>query len=369
MANLRIPGPTPVPEDILATMSKPMINHRGPEYRELIARVTQGIQHVFQTKYDVLIFTTSGTGALEASIVNTLSPGDQVLNVSIGVFGDRFGQIAETYGATVKKLNFEWGTAADPEQIRQTLRDNPNIKAVSVTHNETSTGVTNDIESIASVVKKEFNKLLLVDGVSSVSSIPCLTDDWELDVTASGSQKGWMVPPGLAFVAVSPRAWEAAQEAKMPRFYFDFGKAKSYLDRGENPLTPVLSVMFAMDLALEKISAEGLTNVFARHARLAQFTRDGVKNLGLELFADERYASDTVTSIRLPEGLDGSKLSQILRTEHDVVVGGGQASLAGKIIRIGHMGYVSEEDLQNTLDALRIALTTLGFTPATIGRS
>ena len=364
MTNLRIPGPTPVPGDILAASAKPMINHRGPEFRDILFRVTEGLKRVFETQYDVLILTTSGTGGLEAAVVNHLSPGEQVLNISIGVFGDRFGQIAQAYGAQVTRLEFPWGSAADLDRIRQALRDNPGITAVCVTHNETSTGVTNDLEAIAQVVKGEFDKLLLVDGVSSVSSIPCRTDTWGMDVVVSGSQKGWMVPPGLAFVSVSPRAWQAAAQATMPRFYFDLGTAKSHLERGQNPWTPAVSLCYAMDLALSKLLEEGMEQVYARHARLGQMAREGAKALGLSLFADEDFASNTVTAIQVPDGVDGRQLTQVLRTEYDVVLGGGQQSMEGKIVRIGHLGYVTEQDIRGTLDALRDALPKVGFAPA-----
>ena len=239
--NLRTPGPIPVPEDILESMSWQMINHRGPEYKDLLFRTTEGVKRVFETKNDLYIMTSSGTGAMEAAIVNTLSPGDKVVNVCVGVFGERFGEIAELFGAEVISLDFEYGTAADPDKIRETLSENPDVKAVLVTHNETSTGVTNDLQAIAAVVKGEFDKLLLVDGISSVCSIPISTDAWDCDVVATASQKGWMLPPGLAFISFSERAWEAHAEAKMPRYYFDMAMYKRYYEIGQPPYTPAIS--------------------------------------------------------------------------------------------------------------------------------
>ncbi|HAS05184.1 MAG TPA: aminotransferase [Dehalococcoidia bacterium] len=360
MTNLRIPGPTPCPDETLVEMSRQMINHRGPEFAHSLNNVTFGLKQVFQTTNDVFTLTASGTGGLEAAVVNMLSPGDKVLAVSIGVFGDRFATIAKTYGAEVIHLSFEWGKAAELEAIRKALNENPTVKAVLVTHNETSTGVTNDLESISKLVK-EFDKLLLVDAVSSMSSINFPVDEWGCDVVVSGSQKGWMVPPGLAMLSVSEKAWAANAEAKMPRFYFDIGKAKSYLEKGQTPWTPAISVVFAMEKALQMMMEEGLENVFARHIHIADVTRQGVKELGLELFADEKYASNTVTSVRAPEGLDVKLLLKIMREQHDTVLGGGQLHLAGKMFRIGHLGYVTEEDVKDVLNKLKVALPEAGF--------
>jgi aspartate aminotransferase-like enzyme len=325
------------------------------------------LKQVFQTQEDVFILTASGTGAMEAAVVNTLSPGDKVLAVSIGVFGERFARIAQAYGAQVQTLSFPWGTAADPDQVRQALREAPEIKAVLIAHNETSTGVTNDLQAIARIVKEEFDRLLLVDAISSLGSLPLPVDEWQCDVVITGSQKGWMVPPGLAMASVSQRAWQAYSEATMPRFYFDFGAAKRYLDRGETPWTPAVSIFYGLDLALEKLFQEGMEQVYQRHARIAQRTREGAKALGLSLFADERVASNTVTAIQVPEGVDGRQLTALLREEYDVVIAGGQQTLEGKIFRIGHLGYVTEQDIDEALEALSKALPRLGFQVAGTG--
>ncbi|MFC2026696.1 pyridoxal-phosphate-dependent aminotransferase family protein [Chloroflexota bacterium] len=360
MTNLRIPGPTPCPDEILKEMSRQMINHRGPEFARILNDVTDKLKQLFITKNDVFLLTGSGTGGLEAAVVNTLSPGDKVLSVSIGVFGDRFAAIARQFGAEVIPLCFEWGKAAKVDEIRQALRKEPPIKAVMVTHNETSTGVTNDLAKISSVVK-EFDKLLLVDAISSLGSIRLPVDEWHCDVTVAGSQKGWMVPPGLVMVAVSELAWQANAKARMPRFYWDFAKAKSYLEKGQTPWTPTISVVFALSVALDMMLKEGLPNIIARHARMAEKTRNGLKALGLGLFAKEGYASNTVTSIAASDGLDVKELLRILREEYQTVLGGGQQHLSGKIFRIGHLGWVTEEDIDNVLKALEVALPQAGF--------
>ena len=367
MENLRIPGPTPVPDEVLQAMTKQMINHRGTEFGKILNGVTEKLKQLFQTESDVFLLTSSGTGGLEAAVVNTLSPGDKVLSVSVGVFGDRFTSIAQQFGAEVIPLTFEWGKAADVDTIRQALQNEPGIKAVLVTHNETSTGVTNDLASISSIVK-EFDKLLLVDAISSLGSINLPVDEWHCDVTVTGSQKGWMAPPGLAMVSVSQEAWQAHANAKMPRFYWDFSRAKSYLERGQNPWTPAITTVFALATSLEMMITEGLANIVARHARMGETTREGVKSLGLSLFAEESCASNTVTAISASDGLEPNKLRKILLEEHEVVLGGGQQRLDGKIFRIGHLGMVTQEDIEGVISALREALPKAGFRSTSQGK-
>ena len=349
--NLRIPGPTPCPDYVLEAMTKQMINHRGPEFRDMIFRVTENLKKVFRTDNDLLILTGSGTGGMEAAIVNVLSPGDKVLSVSIGIFGDRFAQIAETYGASVIRLPFTWGTAADAKSIEIALKENQDIKAVLITHNETSTAVTNDLASISKIVK-DHGKLLIVDAISSLSSLPFYTDEWGCDVVISGSQKGYMVPPGLAFVSVSQEAWGAFNKATMPRFYWDFGRAKTYFERGQNPWTPAVSIIYGLDVALEAMLDQGLDSIYQHHARMGSVAREGVKRLGLQLFSDEGCASNTVTAITMPDGIDGRDLSREVENDHGVVLAGGQGSLEGKIVRIGHLGYVSEQEVVESVDAI-----------------
>jgi aspartate aminotransferase-like enzyme len=360
MKQLRVPGPTPCPQEVLQAMGRQMINHRGPEFASVLNNVTDKLKQLFQTKNDIFLLTGSGTGGLEAAAVNTMSPGDKVLSVSIGVFGERFAAIAKEFGAEVTPLNFEWGQAADPDAIAKALKSDPAIKTVLVTHNETSTGVTNDLEAISSVVK-EAGKLLVVDAISSLGSIDLPVDKWHCDITITGSQKGWMVPPGLAMVSVSQEGWEASKKARMPRFYWDFAKAKSYLEKGETPWTPAVSIFFALEVALDMILKEGMANVFARHARIAQAARDGVKALGLSPFAEAGHASNTVTSVAGSGGLDINKMRKILREEYDVVLAGGQRTLDGKIFRIGHLGWVTDADIKEVLSAIEKALPKAGF--------
>jgi len=360
MEELRIPGPTPCPDEVLQAMSRQMINHRGEEFAGILNRIIDNLKLLFQTRNDVFLLTGSGTGGLEAAIVNTLSPGDKLLLVSTGVFGDRFATIAEQFGAEVIPLRFEWGQAADADTVRKTLQTETEIKAVLVTHNETSTGVTNDLASISAIVK-EFDKLLLVDAISSLGSINLPVDEWHCDVAVTASQKGWMVPPGLAMVSVSQEAWQAHSRAKMPRFYWDFAQARSYLEKGQTPWTPAISTVFALSVSLEMMLKEGLPNIIARHARVGKAAREGVKSLGLSLFANEDHASNTVTAVSSSNGLDIKKLLRILREEHRVVLGGGQQKLDGKIFRIGHLGWVTEDNIRTVISALKVALPQAGF--------
>jgi aspartate aminotransferase-like enzyme len=342
-------------------MGRQMINHRGSEFAEIVKEVTSKMKLVFQTQNDLLLLTGSGTAGLEAAVVNMLSPGDTVLGVAIGVFGERFSKIAQTFGATVIPLNFEHGKAADPNKVKQALEANTQIKAVLVTHNETSTGVTNDLKTIARIVKGA-GKLLLVDCISSLGSVNVPVDEWGIDVAVSGSQKGWMVPPGMAMISVSEAGWEAYAQAKMPRFYWDLGKAKSGLEKGQTPWTPNVSCVFAFQVALDMMLKEGIQNIFTRHERIGKFTRNGLKDLGLTLLADEKYASNTVTSVVADRGLDPKKLTKVLKEEFNIVLAGGQGPLEGKIFRIGHLGMVNEPDIQAVFEALKTALPRAGFT-------
>ncbi len=352
--NLRIPGPTPCPPEVLEAMARQMINHRGPEFAELIRRVTTRTKMVFETQHDVLILTTSGTGGLEAAVVNTLSPGDRVLALSCGEFGERFSAIAERYGADVTKLVVFPGESFDPLEVDSALEHVPDAKAVLVTHNETSTGVENPLQEIAGVVKAH-GKLLLVDAVSSLGAVPVRTDAWGLDVVVTASQKGWMVPPGLAMVSMSKAAWAAYREARMPRFYFDLMKAKKSLEKGQTPWTPAVSLLYALDVALERMLQQGMENIYERHLYLAERTRSGILSLGLQLFAEDHY-SNTVTAVKVPKGKDVSDLIRRLREDHGVEVAGGQGKLSGKIFRIAHLGWVSEDEIDHALSAIASVL-------------
>jgi aspartate aminotransferase-like enzyme len=358
--NLRVPGPTPVPPQVLAAMARPMINHRGPQFRALLDEILAGLRPVFGVKEDVLIFPSSGTGGLEAAIVNTLSPGDRVLSVSIGYFGDRFARIASDFGADVMHLDFPWGQAAEPEMVAQRLRLDPSIRAVLITHNETSTGVANDLEAIARVVR-DTPALLIVDAVSSLAALPLPADAWGVDVVVTASQKALMTPPGLALVSMNDRAWLAHQTSRMPRHYWDFAAAKKAQDKGQTPYTPALSLLYGLAESLSMIQAEGLPAVYARHHAVGEFTRRGVQRLGLSLLADPVHASDSVTAVRLPDGMDGKALLSLMADEHHVVLAGGQGSLDGKLFRIGHLGWVRLPDVESVLSGLRTVLPGLGY--------
>ncbi len=364
---LAVPGPTPVPSEALLAMARPMINHRGSEYAGLQREVVEGLRYSFQTEGDVLIFPSSGTGGLEAAVVNVLSPGDKVLSGSIGAFGDRFADIAEAHGAQVERIPTEWGRALSADVLRARLAADGDraIRAVLLTHNETSTGVTNDIRTLAQVVR-EHGALVLVDSISGLLAADLRTDAWGLDVVVAGSQKAFMIPPGMAFLTVSERAWQAHKEARMARYYFDFTAMKKYMDKDQTPYTPAVSLLYGLQATLRLIRDEGLEAGFARHALLAAAVRAGAKALNLCLLADPEYASPAVTSIFCPDGIDPKTLRTRIRQEFNVVLAGGQGKLLDSVFRIGHLGYVGEHDVIAVLSALERGLALLGV-PVTPG--
>jgi aspartate aminotransferase-like enzyme len=339
-----------------------MVNHRGPEFAASMKEVLDGLKPFFGTASEPLLLTGSGTGGQEAAVVNTISPGDVVLAVVGGVFGARFAEIAEAFGADVRRVDVEWGQPVEPEVVTAALRTNPSTHAVILTHNETSTGVTNDIPAIAAAIRRESGDraVILVDGVSSIGALPFEQDAWDVDVAITGSQKAWMSPPGLAMIAVSERGWEAYRQATIPRFYWDFAKARKNGEKGTTPFTPAVGVVHALQEALRMMHEEGRDQVFARHRAIGRQVREGIADLGLELFADPAHASDTVTAVRVPGGVDASALLRNLRERHGVVLGSGQDWLKGSIFRIGHMGYVTEEDVAHLLGALRQELEAVG---------
>jgi aspartate aminotransferase-like enzyme len=369
--NLRIPGPTPLPDRVREAGSWQMVNHRGPEFKALFGRVSAKLQGAFETANDVLITGSSGTGGLEAAVVNHLSSGDAVLAVSIGVFGDRIASIATTYGADVTKPAFEWGKAATPDQVRDAIRGmvaaGRTPRAVLMTYNETSTGVTNPLADLAAVVHAEAPEaLLIVDGVSGIGALPFHTDAWGVDVAVTGSQKAWMIPPGLAMIAISPRAWTASGSATMPRFYFDLKRHRDSATKNETPWTPAVGIFFQLDAAFELIEAEGYPAIHARHAACGAAARAGLASMGFELFAEPAHASNTVTSALLPEGVEWSALSKELRAR-DTVLAGGQGKLTGKLFRIGHLGQVNVDDIVRALEALEEAARAVGIPVSTGG--
>jgi aspartate aminotransferase-like enzyme len=357
--NLRIPGPTPCPPEVLEAMGRQMFNHRGPEFRELLKDVTERLKDAFRTEHDVLIFPSSGTGGWEAMLTNSLSPGDRVLAVSIGVFGDRFADAAKAFGADVLKLDVEWGRAVDPADIEGRLRQDPSIKAVLVTFNETSTGVTNPLREIGQAVSR-YGPLLLVDAVSGLGALPFEMDAWKIDAATTGSQKAWMIPPGMMMVGVGPRIWEAVKTARMPRYYFDFATAKHFLEEWETPYTPALPQVVALQVALHMMEKEGWESIFLRHAALGAATREGLRAMGIRLYADDACASNTVTAAYIPEGVDAKRLIGTMREKHNVIIAGGMGKTKGQVFRIGHMGWVFLQDITDTLQALEATLEEMG---------
>jgi aspartate aminotransferase-like enzyme len=364
---LFIPGPTPITPEVQKALSSPMINHRGPEYEALQSEIIENLKKVFKTSNPVIVFPSAGTGAMEAAVVNFLSPGDKVICASIGVFGDRFASIAKAFGAEVVKLDFEWGKAIDPERLRECLDENPDAKALLMTHNETSTGVTNDLKEIKEAIGDR-EILWIVDAISSLVAIDLPTDELGIDVVVGGSQKAFMIPPGLSFLCVSKRALEMTESAQMPRFYFDVKSMLKSMERNQTPYTPALPQLFALREALRQILEEGLENVQRRHQLVGEAIRRGVKAMGLKLFGDEKYASNTVTAIYNPEGIDGRKLRSLLRTKFGVVLAGGQGAVQNTIFRIGHLGYVDVIDALVALSALEMGLKIMGY-PVELGKA
>ncbi|MGA2512309.1 MAG: alanine--glyoxylate aminotransferase family protein [Candidatus Limnocylindrales bacterium] len=357
--NLRIPGPTSLPDAVREAGARQMVNHRGPEFAALQNRVIDRLKAFYKTQNDVLIVTAAGTGGLESAIVNFLSPGDRVLAVTIGTFGDRFAKIATAYGADVTRLAFDWGRAADVAGVRGALEAGGPWKAVLLTHNETSTAVTNPIAELAATVKAAAPEaLILVDAISGLGAVPFETDAWGLDVVVSGSQKAWMVAPGLSFVSVSPRAWEAAAVARMPKFYFDLAAHRTSAEAGQTPWTPAVGVMFQLDVALEMMEEETLPEIWKRHAAVGAAVRAGLTALGFRLLADPTFASDTVTGAWIPDDLDWKAFNGKLR-KLGLVVAGGQGALKGKIFRIGHLGHVTVPAILNAMAVLEQTLIEL----------
>nr|WP_199316499.1 alanine--glyoxylate aminotransferase family protein [Chroococcidiopsis sp. [FACHB-1243]] len=365
---LMIPGPTPVPEAALLALAKHPIGHRTSEFSNILAEVTANLKWLHQTESDVLMLTASGTGAVEAGIINFLSPGDRVLVGCNGKFGDRWGEVAEAYGLQVEKITAEWGQPLDPAVFAEKLAADKDkqIKAVILTHSETSTGVLNDLEAIVSHVKEHGEALMILDAVTSLGAYNVPMDTLGIDVIASGSQKGYMIPPGLGFVAVSPKAWEAYKTAKLPKYYLDLGKYRKSTAKNTTPFTPPVNLIVALHATLKMMREEGLESIFARHQRLTQATREAVKALNLPLFAADGCASPAITSVA-PDRVDAEQIRSILKKKFDIALAGGQDHLKGKIFRIGHLGFVSDRDILSAIGALEVALHELGYEGFTPG--
>lgn len=356
---LLTPGPTPLPPEVRAAMARPIIHHRTPQFQAVLKEAIEGLQYVFQTKNDVFILTSSGTGAMEAAVTNLLSSGDTALVIQGGKFGERWTEICKAYGMLAEVIDVEWGKAVNPLDIEKRLKANPKIKAVFATQCETSTGVLNDIAAIGRAVKVT-DAVLVVDAISSLGAVDLKTDAWSCDVVVSGSQKGLMLPPGLSFISVSPKAAKLIEKATSPRYYFDLRKAKKAFDKTDTPFTPAITLVIALNEALKLIRQEGMDMVFSRHSKLALATREAVKALGLELFAPEA-GSDVVTAVKVPAGLDGEKLVKTMRDTYGVTIAGGQAELKGKVFRFAHMGFIEEFDIITGVSCLEKVLAQMGY--------
>jgi aspartate aminotransferase-like enzyme len=359
---LMIPGPTPVPEQVLLALAQHPIGHRSGEFSEIMAEVTENLKWVHQTQNDVLVLTASGTGAMEAGIINFLSPGDRVLVGCNGKFGDRWADLSAAFGLEVERITAQWGQPLDTEQFREKLvaDTDKKIKAVIVTHSETSTGVLNDLETINRHVKEHGEALIIVDAVTSLGAVNVPIDDWGLDVVASGSQKGYMIPPGLGFVSVSPKAWSAYNTATLPRFYFDLGLYQKSAAKNSNPFTPPVNLVIGLQVALRMMKAQGLDTIFARHQRLMKATREAIKAMSLPLFAPDEAASPAITAVA-PVSIDSESIRKVMKKHFDIALAGGQDHLKGKIFRIGHLGFVSDRDILAAIGALEATLRELGY--------
>jgi aspartate aminotransferase-like enzyme len=353
------PGPTPVPPEVLEATSRPIIHHRSSDFRAVFERCLERLRQVYRTDGDVLIYTASGTGGMESAISNVTRPGDRVVVVSAGYFGERWAAMARNFACEVDELAYEWGESPAPEDLAQRLRELGGAKAVFTTHSETSTGVVADIQGLAAAAR-EAGALVVVDAVSSLGAVPVETDGWRLDVVVSGSQKALMTPPGLATVSVSSAAWAAVEPGAPSRYYFDWGQTRERQEAFDPAFTPAVSIFVGLDVALGLLLAEGLEQAYERHARLGRACRAGARAMGLELFSPDDDRSAVVTAINAPDGIDSSELVQTLRDKQGIVLAPGQGPLKGKIFRIGHIGYYDVFDITTALAGVELVLSELG---------
>jgi len=359
---LMTPGPTPVPSEVLLAQARPMIHHRTPEFDGVVKNCAEGLKYIFQTEEsDVLIFASSGTGAMESAIANCFCAGDKVLVTVNGKFGQRMQQISKAYGLDVHVLEYGWQQVVNPADIAEFLKANPDTRGVVVTQSETSSGVLNDVQAVGAIVRDYPECVFIVDSITGIGAVECKTDEWGLDVVMTGSQKGLMLPPGLAAASVSPKAWRAYERSTLPKFYFDWKKYKKSLADNTTPFTPAVSLMIGLNESIKLMREEGIENIIARHARLAEATRKGCEALGLELFAPAEGRGNAVTPVWVPEGIDGKKLVNLMKNKHGVTVAGGQDDYAGRIFRVGHLGYFGDFDIITTLAALEMSLAELGY--------
>ncbi|QEY32554.1 alanine--glyoxylate aminotransferase family protein [Synechococcus sp. RSCCF101] len=365
---LMIPGPTPVPETVLKAFGRHPIGHRSGEFQQIVRRTTEKLKWLHQTSSDVLVITGSGTAAMEAGIINTLCRGDRVLCGNNGKFGERWVKLARAYGLEVEEVTAEWGQPLDPDAFRRALEADADrsIRAVILTHSETSTGVINDLEAIAAHVRAHGTALLIVDCVTSLGACNVPMDDWGLDVVGSGSQKGYMMPPGLSFVAMSERAWQAYDRSDLPRFYLDLGPYRKTAAKDSNPFTPAVNLYFALDEALTLMQQEGLEAIFDRHARHRAAAEAGMKAIGLPLFAAEGHGSPAITAVA-PDGIDAEAVRKAVKQHYDILLAGGQDQLKGKVFRIGHLGFVCDRDVLTAVAAIEATLRRMGRIDAAPG--
>ena len=356
---LMTPGPTPIPPQVALEMAEPIIHHRSPQFQKIFAEVLERLRYLFQTKNDILLFASSGTGAMEAAVANLLSPSDRVIVVRGGKFGQRWAEICVTYGIEIIPIDVQWGMAVEPQEIEKILQSGNSqpIKAVFTTLCETSTGTLTDIQKIGEVVKKS-KAVLVVDAISGLAADDLRTDNWSVDVVVGGSQKGLMLPPGLSFVSISEKAWDIMEE-KIPSYYFNFKKYKKVLSKPDTPWTPAISLISGLQKSLRLIKEEGLENVFIRHQKLAAAVRDGIEAIGLKLFS--KNPSNAVSAVRAPANINSSKLVSMMRDEFKVWIADGQGELKGKVFRIAHLGYMQRFDVIIALSALEMTLAKMGY--------
>ena len=354
------PGPTMLPPEVVLKMAEPIMHHREPEFEKVFAEVREGLKSLFQTKNEVLVFTSSGTGAMEASVSNLLSKGDKALVVRAGKFGERWGEICKAYGVEFIPIDVEWGRAVDPRRIQEVLTSEPSIRAVYTQATETSTGVVHPIKEIGEVLSRYHETLLVVDAITGIGVFDMPMDKWGLDVVISGSQKALMLPPGLAFAALSEKAWTFVERSNLPKYYFDFKREMKAIQKNQSAYTPAISLLVGLRESLRLIRQEGLAQVFRRHETLARATRAAVKALGLDLYAPER-PSPALTAVKVPEGIDGLKLQDLFFEKFGITVAEGQDRAKGKIIRIAHLGYYDRLDMVMVISALEMLLREMGY--------
>ncbi len=363
---LLAPGPTPVPPEVLLAMSAPMIHHRSPDFIPVIQKVRTGLKWLFQTTQEVITVAGSGTAGMEASMTNFLSPGDKVIAINGGKFGERWLKIAKAYGVTAIEVTVPWGDSVDLSQVEKLLAGDPSIRAVYVQASETSTGVWHDIQGLARLTAGREQTILVVDAITALGVVNIPMDQWGIDVLITGSQKALMLPPGLACIAVSEKAWALNQSAKCPRFYLDLKREKDNILKDSNAWTPAVSLWIGLAKSLEMMQEEGLEKLFARHRLLARATREGVKGFGLSIFA-RQTPSDALTAIVAPEGFDGELIYKNLRNQYGITGAGGQDQLKGKVFRVSHMGYADTFDIITAISGIEMVLARMGYKGAPLG--